>query len=105
MYAIVNVAGEQIKVFPNTLFYAPSSSHAVGQLVTFKEVLLIKDDQASHFGKPFLEGAEVEAKVIKHFRDDKIIVFKKKRRKGYKKKQGHRQGHTQWKIEKIALNK
>lgn len=101
MYAIVNIAGQQMKVEPNHSLYTKKLDTTVGAPVTFKQVLLIENDKKVTVGTPTIQGAEVVAKVLAHVKADKVIVFKKKRRKGYKKKQGHRQDFTKICIEKI----
>ena len=101
MYAIVNIAGQQMKVQVNDSLYTKKLSGVVGDTVTFEEVLLIEADKKTTIGTPIIAGAQVVAKVLAHTKADKIIVFKKKRRKGYKKTQGHRQGLTKICIEKI----
>ena len=102
MYAIVNIAGEQIKVTPKATCYTPKLPNEIGSQVTFDQVLLVENEKEVSFGAPFIKGAKVVAKVIAHPKGDKVIVFKKKRRKGYKKTQGHRQDHTQLLIETIT---
>ena len=104
MYAIVNIAGEQVKVAPKTRCFTAKLPHEVGSEVTFEEVLLIEDEKKPSFGMPFVKGAKVVAEVIKHLKGDKVTVFKKKRRKGYKVKRGHRQDHTQLLIKTITKN-
>ena len=101
MYAIVNIAGQQMKVMPNDSLYTQKLAGEVGDSVTFDQVLLIDKNEKLHIGTPTVPGAKVVAKVEAHVKADKIIVFKKKRRKGYKKKQGHRQALTKISIEKI----
>ncbi len=101
MYAIVEIAGKQFKVTKGQYIYTPKMEQPVGVSVSFDKVLLVQDEKAIQVGAPILAGAKVAGKVIKHVKDDKVIVFKKKRRKGYKKKQGHRQEYTQVLIESI----
>ncbi len=102
MYAIVKIGGHQYKVAENqTVFVNRLSSD--DDKVTIEDVLLVKDDKGNvKIGKPTVSGATVEASIVDHIKADKVIVFKKKRRKGYKVKNGHRQSITQLKIEKIA---
>lgn len=106
MYAIVKIAGEQIKLEPNTRCLTAKLPYEVGSEVTFEEdkILLIEDDKGPAFGTPFVKGGKVTAEVIAHLKGDKVIVFKKKRRKGYKVKKGHRQAHTQLLIKNITKN-
>ena len=102
MYVIVEIAGKQFKVIKNQQVYIPKTAEAVGKVLTFDNILACWEENKSPVvGMPFVEGVKVTAKVIDHVKDDKIIVFKKKRRKGYKKKQGHRQGYTKVLIEEI----
>jgi len=102
MYAIVKIGGHQYKVAEDqTVFVNRLSSE--NDKVTIEDVLLVKDDKGKvKIGKPTVKGAKVEASVVDHIKADKVIVFKKKRRKGYRVKNGHRQAITQLKIEKIA---
>jgi large subunit ribosomal protein L21 len=101
MYAIVEIAGKQFKVTKDQYIYTPKMEQAVGVSVSFDKVLLVQDEKAIQVGAPIIAGAKVAGKVIQHVKDDKVIVFKKKRRKGYKKKQGHRQEYTKVLIENI----
>ena len=101
MYAIVNIAGKQIKVEAGQSLYCHRLPEGAGDSVEFGEVLLLDNDGAVTVGKPLVEGASVSAKVLDHVKADKIIVFKKKRRKRYQVRNGHRQLMTQIKIESI----
>jgi large subunit ribosomal protein L21 len=102
MYAIVKIGGHQYKVSENqTIFVNRLASE--DENVTFEDVLLVKDDKGKvKIGKPSVKGAKVEAKILDHLKADKVIIFKKKRRKGYRVKRGHRQPITQLQIEKIS---
>lgn len=102
MYAIVEIAGQQFKVSKDQKVYVHRLASEEGTKVTFDKVLLLDDNGNVTLGAPAVEGASVEAKVLKHLKGDKVIVFKKKRRKGYKKKNGHRQSLTQIVIEGIT---
>lgn len=102
MYAIVEMAGQQFKVAKDQKVFVHRLDAKEGEVVTFDNVLLIDNEGAVVVGAPAVEGALVEAKVIKHLKGDKVIVFKKKRRKGYKVKNGHRQFLTQVLIENIV---
>ena len=102
MYAIVEISGKQFRVEQNMQVKVPLQHKAVGETVEFDRVLLVNDGSEVKIGRPVVEGAKVEATVVEHGRDKKVIVFKKKRRKGYKVKRGHRQLFTKIKIEKIA---
>jgi len=102
MYAIVEMAGQQFKVAKDQKVYVHRLQTEEGKKVTFGNVLLLGDGSDITIGAPAIDGAAVEAKVIRHLRGDKIIVFKKKRRKGYQKKNGHRQSLTEIVIESIV---
>jgi large subunit ribosomal protein L21 len=101
MYAIVEIAGKQFKVTKDIYIYTPTINEEVGSSVSFDKILLLQNDQDVQIGVPTVEGARIEGKVIEHVKGDKIIVFKRKRRKGYKTKQGHRQGYTKVLIQNI----
>ena len=101
MYAIVEIAGQQFKVSKDLKVYVHRLTNEEGSKVSFDKVLLLDDNGSITLGAPAIEGASVEAKVLKHLKGDKVIVFKKKRRKGYKKRNGHRQYLTQIVIEGI----
>lgn len=98
MYAIVEIAGQQFKVEKERKVYVHRLPQEEGADVTFERVFLIGNEGDINVGAPIVEGARVTAKVLKHLKGDKVIVFKKKRRKGYKKKNGHRQYLTQIQI-------
>ena len=102
MFAVVDILGQQFKVSENTSYYVPRLSDEAESEVTFDSVLMIGDNKKVKVGNPALKGAKVTARVIEHIKDDKVLVFKKKRRKGYKKKSGHRQQFTKIEILKIA---
>ncbi len=101
MYAIVEMAGQQFKVAKDQKVYVHRLQTEEGKKVTFDNVLLLDDGKNITVGAPAIDGAAVEAKVIKHLRGDKVIVFKKKRRKGYAVKNGHRQSLTEIVVESI----
>ena len=103
MYAIVDIAGKQFKVEKDRFLYAPSLAGEAGASVEFDRVLLIEGDNGVEIGTPSVDGARVAGTILEHGRGDKVIVFKKKRRKGYKKKQGHRQGYSKIMIDDILL--
>ena len=98
MYAVVKIKGHQYRVQPDALLQVELIDSEVGQTVSFDEVLMISDGDDVKVGAPHIEGATVDAEVIGHGRSRKIVVFKKKRRKNYRRKNGHRQGYTQLKI-------
>lgn len=102
MYAIVEIAGQQFKVSKDLKVYVHRLANEEGSKVSFDKVLLLDDNGNITLGAPAIEGASVEAKVLSHLKGDKVIVFKKKRRKGYKKRNGHRQYLTQILIEGIS---
>lgn len=102
MFAIVNILGDQIKVLENNKYYVPRLKEKVDSEVTFSSVLMVGDAKSVKIGTPEVKGAKVTAKVLEHVKDDKVIVFKKKIRKGYKKKAGHRQQYTKIEVLKIS---
>ena len=102
MYAIVEIAGKQFKVTQDQQLYTPQLNVEAGSVITFDKVLLVEDGDSVAIGVPTVTGVKVTGKVLDHVRGDKIIVFKKKRRKGYKKTQGHRQDYTKVLIESIV---
>ena len=102
MYAIVDIAGKQFKVEANKYLYAPLMDGQAGAQVSFDKVLLIDDGSSVSVGTPVLKGASISGKIMEHVKGDKEIVFKKKRRKGYAKKNGHRQQYTRVMIESIS---
>ena len=102
MYAIVDIAGKQTRVEQNKFVYANRLNAETGAKVEFDKVLLIDNDGKVEIGAPSLKGAKVTGTVLEHVKGDKVIVFKKKRRKGYKKKNGHRQQFTKVLIESIV---
>jgi len=104
MYAIVEIAGHQFKVSKDLKVYVNRLASEEGSKITFDKVLLLDDNGTITLGAPAIEGASVEAKVLQHLKGDKVIVFKKKRRKGYKKRNGHRQYLTQIVIEGITAS-
>ncbi|GGW58180.1 LSU ribosomal protein L21P [Winogradskyella epiphytica] len=104
MYAIVEIAGHQFKVEKDQKVFVNRLSTEEGQNVEFDNVLLIGDGDNVTLGAPAIDGALVSAKVLKHLKGDKVIVFKKKRRKGYRVKNGHRQSLTEIVIEGITAS-
>jgi len=102
MYAIVDIAGKQFKVTQDQYVYAPKMPGEEGASVEFDNVLLVDNDGKVEVGTPVLKGAKVSGKILEHVKDDKVIIFKKKRRKGYKVRNGHRQDFTKVLIEKIS---
>ena len=104
MYAIVEIAGQQFKVQKDQKIFVHQLADKAGSKVEFDKVLLVDNDGKVNVGAPAVEGAKVTAKVVSHVKGDKVLVFKKKRRKGYQKQNGHRQAFTQIKIESISAN-
>ena len=102
MYAIVDIAGKQFKVTQDQYVYAPLMDNEAGASVDFDKVLLTDDNGKVKVGSPTIKGAKVTGKILEHVKGDKVIVFKKRRRKGYKVKNGHRQKFTKVLIEKIS---
>jgi len=102
MYAIVDIAGQQFKVEKDQKLYVHRLEVEEGKKVSFDKVLLIDTGSKVAVGNPVVKGASVDAKVISHMKGDKVLVFKKKRRKGYQKLNGHRQYMTQIQIEAIS---
>lgn len=101
MYAIVDIAGQQFKVQKDQRVYVHRLEGEEGSSVEFGQVLLIDNEGKINVGAPAINGASVKATILKHLKGDKVIVFKKKRRKGYKVKRGHRQFLTQVQIDSI----
>ena len=104
MYAIVEIAGQQFKVVKDQRVFVNRLQAEEGGQVAFDNVLLLADGDNVTVGAPAIDGAQVGAKVLKHLKGDKVIVFKKKRRKGYRVKNGHRQSLTEIVIESIAAS-
>ncbi len=103
MYAIVEIQGQQFKVEKDQKIFVHRLESEEGASLEFNKVLLVDNEGTVNVGTPTVEGAKVSGKVIEHVRGDKVLVFKKKRRKGYKKSRGHRQDFSQILIENIAL--
>ena len=104
MYAVVKIGGHQYRVSEGDVLFVDKQSDETDQSLTFDHVLLIKDDDNVSIGNPVVEGASVEATLLDNVKSDKVIVFKKKRRKGYRKKRGHRQPMSQIEINKISTD-
>ena len=102
-YAIIRTGGKQFRVEPGKKYRFPTIVGEAGGSIEFNDVLLGSDGQNVKAGVPTLAGAKVTGEIVKHGLGDKIIVFKMKRRKNYAKKQGHRQGFTEVKINDITL--
>jgi len=104
MYAIVEIAGQQFKVAKDQKVFVHRLASEEGNNVSFDNVLLLDNDGEVTIGAPAINGASVEVKVLRHLKGDKVIVFKKKRRKGYRVKNGHRQALTEILIEGINVS-
>ena len=102
MYAIVNISGKQFRAEKGKSLKVPSQNTEVGKKLSYDQVLLTNDNGEIQVGNPFIKNLKVSATVIENGRDKKIIVFKKKRRKGYKRKNGHRQGFSLIQIDSIS---
>ncbi len=101
MFAIVEIAGKQVKVESDKEYYVNRLQGEAGDSVSFDNVLLTGDEKKTTVGTPSIKGAKVDATIVEHVKGDKVIVFKKKRRKGYRVKNGHRQPFTKIKIKGI----
>jgi len=101
MYAIVEIAGQQFKVEKGSKIFVHRLEGEEGSAVEFEKVLLVDNDGKVKVGKPTVDAAKISAKILAHQKGDKVLVFKKKRRKGYQKLNGHRQQFTQIQIEEI----
>ncbi len=102
MYAIVDIAGQQFKVEAGRKIFVNRLDGEVGASLDFNKVLLTDNEGIVKIGAPYVDGVNVKATIVDHIKADKVIVFKKKRRKGYQKKNGHRQCLTQILINEIA---
>lgn len=102
MFAIVSIAGQQFKVEEGQEIFVHQLEAEIGDNVSFDQIHLIDNGGDVSLGKPVLDGSSVSATVLEHVKGDKVIVFKKKRRKGYRVKNGHRQHFTKIKIDSIA---
>lgn len=103
MYAVFRTGGKQFRAEPGLRLQIPSMDVEEGETVTFDSVLLASNGDDVTVGTPTVEGASVKAEVLGHGRGRKVVVFKRKRRKGYRRKQGHRQGYTEIRVEEIVL--
>ncbi|MDR1171626.1 MAG: 50S ribosomal protein L21 [Bacteroidales bacterium] len=103
MYAIVEIAGQQFKVNKDQKIFVHRQEGEVGDKLTFDKVYLIDNDNDIRVGTPVVSGVAVNTSIISHVRGDKVLVFKKKRRKGYQKMNGHRQDFTQLLVEEITV--
>lgn len=101
MYAIVEIAGQQFKVEKNDEIFVHRLEAEPGTSIEFDQVLLLDDDGKVNVGKPFVDGSKISATVLDHARGDKVVVFRKNRRKGFQKESGHRQDFSKVRIEEI----
>ncbi len=103
MYAVFRTGGKQFRAEAGKKIRVPTMEVEAGEAVIFDEILLASDGKDVQVGAPMVEGAKVKAEVVGHGRDRKIIVFKRKKRKGYRRKQGHRQGYTVIRVDEILV--
>jgi large subunit ribosomal protein L21 len=103
MYAIVEIAGQQFKVAQNDEIFVHRLEGDPGTKIDFDQVLLVDNDGKITVGKPLVEGTSITGKILDHVRGDKVVIFKKKRRKGYEKESGHRQDFSKVLIESIGV--
>lgn len=103
MFAVFKSGGKQFRAELGYTIQVPSLTAEPGETVTFEDVLLAADDGNVKVGAPMVAGASVKAEVLRHGRTKKVIVFKRKRRKGYRKKQGHRQGFTEIRVSEVVV--
>ena len=105
MYALVNFSGKQIKIEEGKDVRVPFIKENIGSKVTLEDVLLFDDGKKKQIGSPYIKSLSFNAKVVSHNKDSKIIVYKKKRRKGYEKKNGHKQPYTMIKVDNMTSKK
>ena len=105
MYAIVNISGKQYKAEKGAKLCVPKQHLDEGKKLVLEDVLMVHDGKSSKFGNPNVPGAKVTATILDHGRERKILVYKKKRRKGYQRKNGHRQWYTNIEIQNIQMSK
>jgi large subunit ribosomal protein L21 len=103
MYVIAEIGGKQFKLREKDKIFVPLMKAGIDETVTFDKILLVSNDGDVKVGAPVVEGATVTARVLQHVKADKVLVFKKKRRKGYRVKKGHRQRYTQVQIDSVSL--
>ena len=105
MYALVDYSGNQILIKEGEKTRIPYTDKKVGTKIVFDNVLFVDDGKDKKVGKPYINSLSINAKIVSHEKDKKIIVFKKKRRKGYQKKNGHRQNYTLIQVDSISAKK
>ena len=103
MYAVFQTGGKQFRAEPGDRVRVPSLAAEPGETITFERVLLAATGIDVTIGTPLVEGARVTAEVLRHGRDRKVIVFKRRRRKNYRRKKGHRQGFTEVRVSQVVL--
>ena len=103
MYAVIKTGGKQHKVAEGEILKVEKLKASEGEPVDITDVLLIEKDGEVTLGSPFIEGAKVTAKILRHEKEDKVTIIKMKRRKDYRKKQGHRQNYSEIQIEQISV--
>lgn len=103
MYAIIEISGKQYKTAEGSTLRIPLQKGDVGSKLYFDKILVVSDLNTQQFGSPNIKNAKVTAKITSHGKEKKILVYKKKRRKGYQRKNGHQQRFTEVKIEKIQF--
>jgi len=103
MYAVFQTGGKQFRVEPGDRLRIPCLEAEPGETVTFDRVLVASDGSDVSVGAPLVDGASVTAEVLCHGRNRKVIVFKRKRRKGYRVKKGHRQGFTEVRVDQVVV--
>jgi large subunit ribosomal protein L21 len=104
-YAIIRTGGKQFRAESGKTIRIPTLEGEAGSKITFDDVILGSDGDTTHVGAPGVQGARVTGEIVKHGKGDKIVVFKHKRRKNYAKKQGHRQGFTEVRINDVSFGK
>ena len=103
MYSIIKISGKQYSVSEGDIIKVPSQDWKVGDTVKLNQILLTDNGKNISVGTPIVVGASVTIEIIEHNRDKKLLIYKKKRRKGYQRKNGHRQGYTLLKVNKLQM--
>ena len=104
MYAIINISGKQYKTQIGSRLRVPRQTHEVGSKIKFEDILLFSNEEGTKIGNPNVKGVSVNAKILTHARDKKVLIYKKKRRKGYQRKNGHRQWYSEIEINDIKVS-
>ena len=105
MYALVNYSGNQLLIKEGEKIKIPFIDQKIGSKLVFDSVMFLDDGKTKKIGNPYIKTFSIDAKIIAHGKDKKIVVFKKKRRKGHQKKNGHRQNYTMIQVDKILKRK